>query len=138
MRIILDTNVLMSGIFFQGLPSKILDLWFDGQISFVVSPEIIDEYNRVAKRLSKKYPDVKIMPLLVSALKSAEVIKAESLVAQVCTDIDDDKFIACAISANVKLIISGDKALKAVGEFNGVKIISPSQFLNEVLVISTS
>ena len=58
MRIILDTNVLMSGIFFGGKPSEIIDAWLDGKITYVVSPEIIDEYRRVAARLAEKYPEV--------------------------------------------------------------------------------
>jgi len=128
-RVILDTNVLMSGIFFGGPPSKIIDAWLDGRLTFVVSPEIITEYRRVAIRLAEKYPLVKIESLLVSVLRSAEVVAAKSLVSQVCSDKDDDKFIACATSANVSVIISGDGALKAVGEYKGVKILSPSDFL---------
>src|SRR5690554_6905642 len=98
MRVILDTNVLMSGIFFGGPPEKIINAWLDGQITFVVSPEVIDEYRRVAVRLGEKYPRVKIESLLALALGSAEVVAAEALPGQVCADPDDDKFIACAIS----------------------------------------
>ena len=133
MRVILDTNVLMSGIFFGGPPKKIINAWLDGLITFVVSPEIIDEYRRVAVRLGDKYPRVKIESLLALALGSAEVVAAEALPNQVCTDPDDDKFIACAISAGVSVIVSGDTALKAIGEFQGVKILSPAAFVDEFL-----
>jgi putative PIN family toxin of toxin-antitoxin system len=133
MRVILDTNVLMSGIFFGGPPEKIINAWLDGQITFVVSPEIIDEYRKVAVRLGEKYPRVKIESLLVLALSSAEVVAAEALPNQVCSDPDDDKFIACAISAGVPVIVSGDAALKTIGEFQGVKILSPSGFVDKFL-----
>jgi len=133
MRVILDTNVLMSGIFFGGPPEKIINAWLDGQITFVVSPEIIDEYRRVAVRLGEKHPRVKIESLLALALGSAEVVAAEALPGQVCTDPDDDKFIACAISAGVVVVVSGDSALKTIGEFQGVRILSPSAFVEEFL-----
>lgn len=133
MRVVLDTNVLMSGIFFSGPPSRIIDAWLEGKLTFVVSPEIIDEYRRVAIRLRNKYPEIKVESLLVSALRSAEVVSAQALTSQVCADIDDDKFIACAISGKVAVIVSGDGALKAVGEFKGIKIISPSDFVQTYL-----
>lgn len=133
MRVVLDTNVLMSGIFFEGTPGKIIDAWLDGLVSFVVSPEIIDEYKRVSIRLTEKYPEVKIEALLMAALKSAEVVSAKALPSQICTDRDDDKFIACALSAEVSVVISGDTALKAVGEFKGIRIISPLEFIEEFI-----
>jgi putative PIN family toxin of toxin-antitoxin system len=123
----------MSGIFFGGPPKKIINAWLDGRITFVVSPEIIDEYRRVAVRLGEKYPRVKIESLLALALGSAEVVAAEALPTQICSDPDDDKFIASAISAGVAVIVSGDVALKAVGKFQGVKIISPAAFVDEFL-----
>ena len=73
MRVVLDTNVLMSGIFFGVPPEKIIDAWLDGLITFVVSPEIIDEYRRVAVRLGDKYPRVKIESLLTSCATSPAV-----------------------------------------------------------------
>lgn len=133
MRIILDTNVLMSGIFFGGPPAKIIDAWLAGKLTFVVSPEIIDEYQRVAKRLSKKYPRVKIESLLALALGSAEIVAAEALPIQVCTDPHDDKFLACALSAEVGVIVSGDNALKILGQFQGVKILTPAKFVRQFL-----
>ncbi|NOY85319.1 MAG: PIN domain-containing protein [Nitrospirae bacterium] len=53
MRVILDTNVLVSGIFFSGPPYQILSAWRDGKIAFVISPEILEEYERVGEALLK-------------------------------------------------------------------------------------
>lgn len=133
MRVIIDTNVLMSGIFFGGPPKKIIDAWLDGQLTFVVSPEIIEEYRQIAIRLGAKYPRVKIESLLFKALGSAEVVAAGPLTKQICSDPDDDKFIACAISSKASVIITGDTALEAVGEFQGVRIMSPAAFVAEFL-----
>lgn len=51
MRVILDTNVFISGVFFGGPPSRILEGWHDGRVTLVLSPEILDEYQRVAAEL---------------------------------------------------------------------------------------
>jgi uncharacterized protein len=48
-KVVLDTNVLISGIFFSGPPSEILKAWRRGEVQFALSPDIIDEYIRVAK-----------------------------------------------------------------------------------------
>ena len=55
MKIVLDTNVLVSGIFFTGPPSKILRAWSRGKVQLVVTPEILDEYRRVVIELHDKF-----------------------------------------------------------------------------------
>jgi putative PIN family toxin of toxin-antitoxin system len=52
-RIVLDTNVLMSGIFWSGFPAKILEAWQEKKLKMIISPEILDEYIRVGKILSE-------------------------------------------------------------------------------------
>ena len=52
MRVVLDTNVLVSGVFFSGLPRRILEAWRDRRVELVVSLEILEEYRRVGERLS--------------------------------------------------------------------------------------
>ena len=55
MRIVLDTHVLMSAIFFGGVPFRILDAWRHGKLQFAVFPEILAEYRQVAIRLNARY-----------------------------------------------------------------------------------
>ena len=64
MRIVLDTNVFISGIFFSGPPSKILKAWKDNKIQIVLSKEILTEYQRVAEELSAKYSEIDIAPIV--------------------------------------------------------------------------
>ncbi len=77
MKDILDTNVFISGIFFNGPPSKILQGWRNGRFTLVLSPEILDEYQRVAEALSKKYPPADLTELLDLIVIEAEMIQAE-------------------------------------------------------------
>ena len=51
MRVVLDTNVFISGIFFTGPPFEILNAWRNEQLQLVVSAEILEEYRRVGERL---------------------------------------------------------------------------------------
>lgn len=132
MRIILDTNVLVSGIFWSGPPFKILELWRDKKVRLITSPEIIVEYQRVAIELAEKFQTVTIEPLLSLIVASSEIYIPSDLPFQVCKDVDDDKFIACAIASRADFVISGDKNLLATSGYQGVKIIKPKEFLRRL------
>jgi putative PIN family toxin of toxin-antitoxin system len=110
-RVILDTNVFVSGVFFGGVPGRILEAWRDGQIRLVVSAEILDEYQRVGQILAADHPGVDLEPLLGLLAVHAEVVEAPPLAEQVCVDSDDDKFLACALATSAGVIVSGDKHL---------------------------
>jgi predicted nucleic acid-binding protein len=60
MKIVLDTNALVSGIFFSGPSADILRAWSHGKFRLVLSPEILDEYTRVSAELADKFPDIDI------------------------------------------------------------------------------
>lgn len=91
MRVILDTNVFVSGVFFGGVPGRILEAWRDGQIRLVVSAEILDEYQRVGQILAADHPGVDLEPLLGLLAVHAEVVEAPPLAEQVCVDPDDER-----------------------------------------------
>ena len=64
MRVILDTNVFVSGVFYSGPPYQILTAWRDGKIQLVVSPEILEEYQRVGEILSEQFSEVDLSPII--------------------------------------------------------------------------
>ncbi|MCZ0934684.1 MAG: putative toxin-antitoxin system toxin component, PIN family [Gemmatimonadetes bacterium] len=132
MRIVLDTNVFVSGVFFGGHPGGILEAWRDGRVSVVVSQEIIEEYVRVGQRLSSRFPGVDLTPALDLLGASATLVEAPPLAEPVCRDADDDKFIACAIAAGVKYVVSGDRDLLDVSPYRTVLVVRPRTLL-EVL-----
>ena len=82
MKIILDTNVLISGIFFPGPPSQILKAWQDGKIQIAVSKEILSKYHRVAEELSEKFPGVDISEILELFTVHAEMVNTQGLEVQ--------------------------------------------------------
>ena len=133
MKIVLDTNVFISGVFFTGPPFKILEAWRDDKLKIVISREILDEYYRVGKALSAQFPLIDLNPILELLTIKAELISIENLPEPICDDPDDDKFIACAISSKTKLIISGDKHLLKVSGYQGIKIIRPQEFVSRYI-----
>lgn len=132
MRAVLDTNVLVSGVFFSGIPATVLAAWASGRFAMAASPLILDEYRRVASELATGYPDVDIAPILDLIVIHAEIIEDRALPAPVCRDPDDDKFLACAGAAGATLV-SGDKDLLAVDGALGVRVVTPRAFAASLL-----
>ena len=64
MKIVLDTNVLISGIYFSGPPGRILAAWRSRKLQLCVSLEILEEYLNVAERLANRYADVEYEGIL--------------------------------------------------------------------------
>ena len=136
MRIVLDTNVFVSGIFFSGPPSRILEAWRDGKIELAISPDILSEYQRVGNELSKQFPSVDLSSILGLVTIHAMMFQSPQLSEPVSEDPDDDMFIACAIASKSKVIVSGDKHLLKVADFGGVTILMPREFVDTYLVKS--
>jgi len=110
-KVVIDTNVFVSGIFFSGPPSRILKAWQEDRIQIAISEEIIEEYRRVMEELSKKLETIDIDSILELLFIEAELVPSHSFETPVCEDPDDDKFLACAIASKSPYIISGDKHL---------------------------
>jgi putative PIN family toxin of toxin-antitoxin system len=133
MKVVVDTNVLVSGVFFGGLPARVLDAWRDGRVSLVVSPEILDEYRRVGEELACRFPPVSLGPFLGLLVTHAEIVEAPRLSKPVCSDPNDDKFFAGAVAGRCELIISGDRHLLEASGSHGVKVVTPRQFVDTLL-----
>lgn len=133
MKIVLDTNVFISGVFFSGPPYIILKAWQEGKFQIVISPEIFEEYRRVGEILAEEHPNIDLAPLLEYVIRRAEVFTAQRLPEPVASDPDDDKFIACAIASQCKVIVSGDKHLLGVNGYQNIEVFKPRDFLNKYL-----
>jgi uncharacterized protein len=133
MRVILDTNVFVAGVFFTGPPYAILDAWRHGRLSLVVSPEIMAEYKRVALELAREFPTVDPGPPLELLAIHAQLVDAPPLPSPVCTDQTDDMFLACAVASGTKIITSGDKALLRTSGYQDIEVLTPRAFVNRYL-----
>lgn len=133
LKVVVDTNVFVSGVFFSGPPYQILKAWQEGKFELVVSPEILDEYWRVAKILGEERPKIDLAPILNFVVEHAKVYKPAKLNAPVCEDPDDDKFFACALASGSKVIVSGDKHLLKSSAYEGIEVLKPFDFVNRYL-----
>lgn len=133
MRVVLDTNVLVSGVFFTGPPSTILRAWRDRRITLLISAPILEEYGRVARELARKFPSVRLDSILTLLMVKAEMVEAPSLSEKVCEDPEDDKFLACALAGGCRLIISGDRLLRKTSGYRGIRVLTPGRFVKEFL-----
>lgn len=129
MKVVIDTNLFVSS-FFGGNPRRIIDLWKKGKIILCLSKDILEEYIDVLQRVGLKDVD-EIEELLSLFAKGVNILftaKTPRIMA-VKTDPDDDKFIECAVALKAEVIITGDKALRKVGKYMEIKILTPQEFL---------
>jgi putative PIN family toxin of toxin-antitoxin system len=129
MKVIIDTNVFVSS-FFGGNPKRIIDLWKNEEIVLCLSKDILDEYIDVLQRVGLK-DENEIEELLSLFAKGFNILFTTKTpnIRAVKDDPDDDKFIGCAVALKAEVIITGDKALKRMGEYMGITILTPQQFL---------
>ncbi len=129
MRIVIDTNVLISGIIFGGKPSKIIELLFGKKISIFASPEMVDEYKRIYGELGERYAK-RTHNELNEIINSMNILPSHSHI-EACRDPDDNKFIECAIDNRCIYIVSGDKDLLVLEQYEDIGILTVSEFLEQ-------
>lgn len=135
LRVILDTNVLLSGIFFGGVPGRLLMAWQDERLALVLSPAILTEYHEAGAELAARYPALAapLDSLLSLLAQTATIVEAPALAERVSVDLDDDKFLACALASRTPLIVSGDKHLLRVSGWSGITVVTPRQCVDRHL-----
>jgi putative PIN family toxin of toxin-antitoxin system len=129
MKVVVDTNIFVSS-FFGGNPRKIVDLWKEGKIILCLSKDILDEYIDVLHRVGLKGEEEmeELLSLFAKGFNILFTTKTPKI-RVIKDDPDDDKFIECAMALKADVIITGDRAIKAVGEYMGTKILNPQEFI---------
>ena len=132
-KVVIDTNVIISALLFGGLPGELINLWKANRIVPFVTKEIIEEYLHVLA-----YPKFELSAKEIDYILYWEILPYFEVVAQnpgkniVHTDPSDDKFIHCAINGNAEFIISGDEHLLSLRSVKNVRIVNPSEFMQLV------
>lgn len=128
MRVVLDTNVFVSGIHWTGASEKVLRAWINKDFELVSSLPIIEELVRIL--LNFKVPleldDISWWESLILE-KSVIVVPTERV--DVVTDPDDNKFVEAALEGKTQYIVSQDKHLLVLKEYRGIKVLHPDDFL---------
>lgn len=130
MRVVLDTNVLVSALLFTGTTSGLLPLWQKGTFTVLLSREILDEYLRVLAYPKFQLSEAEIKGLIEQdLLPFVQVIKPGTRIRAVKRDPSDNKFLECAVAGKADVLVSGDKDLLALRHYRQVRIQTPSRFL---------
>jgi uncharacterized protein len=131
MRVVIDTNVFVSS-FFGGNPKKIIDLWKNEEFTLCISHAVLDEYVDVLRRIGlKEEAELEELMALFSQGFNILFTAKTPKIKIVKNDPDDDKFIECAVALKADVVITGDREVQAVGEYMGIKIVTPQQFLKK-------
>lgn len=109
MKVVLDTNVIVSATFHGGVPFDIVQAAKAGVFDLCVSAEVVAEYREVLSRFVGPGSEIDVAIILDGLLENATVVAPVNLPTQLSADPDDEKFIACALAARADLIISGDR-----------------------------
>ncbi len=130
MRVVLDTNVLISALLFSGITSKLVPLWQRGTFTVLLSREILEEYLQVLAYPKFQLSEGEIKGLIEKELLAfVQIIKPGMRVHVIKQDPSDNKFLECAVAGRAGSVISGDKVLLAIRHYRQVRIQTPSQFL---------
>lgn len=137
MRIVADTNTVLSGLLWQGTPRQILEHARDGVITLYTSVELLTELAEVIGR-GKFAQRIQRAGLSASALvedyrRLAVVVDPPPLPVPVSRDTDDDHVLACALTARAVLIVSGDNDLLVLGAFQQIPILSARATIEAIL-----
>ena len=129
LRVVVDTNVLVSGLTFKGKPREVWDLVWRGDIDACISSFILKELEETLKKdfswdrdqIKHAIEKIKAKTILIQPKTKVSVIKAKD---------DDNRILECAIEGKVHYLISGDKKhLLSLKEYQKIKILSPTEFL---------
>lgn len=127
-RLVIDTNVLISGIVFGGKPRQLLNLLAEGAIIVIVAEELLTELRR---KIVMKFPEfVEDLERVERLLKrDASLVKLGTVQVTISRDADDNKFIEAAVIGGAGYIVSGDNDLLVLKSYGVIKILKPADFL---------
>ena len=124
-KVVLDTNVIIAAFVARGLSNSVFELCLD-KFEVIISEYIIKEISK--KLIDKiKIPEEKVNEITGFLKDSCTIFNYESLKKSICRDIKDDEILALAKSSNSKYIVTGDKDLLILINFDNIKIINPRQ-----------
>ena len=126
MKLVVDTNVLIAGLVSEGLCRDIVKRRLPACELFS-SRALLEE---LAEKLVEKFElNPSKLPLLQIYEDAATVVKPKPLAKPACRDVDDDEVLATAVAAQAEIILTGDNDLLALKAYQGIKILSPRQFV---------
>jgi len=136
MKIVLDTNVLISATFWSGDSNRILEKVERREVELLLSKEIIEEFKEVLgyAEIQDKIKDknLEMKRTVEKVVSMSTIVEPHQKFKVIENDSEDDKFLDCAFEGKVEFIVSQNKHLLKLKEFKGIKIMTPTEFLKQI------
>jgi uncharacterized protein len=135
-RVVVDTNIIISGTFWRGTPLEVLKMGEAGQYTWLRSDDLAAELHKTLNRrkFDHIFAALGIMPTDVIGLylSHTEKVSPAEIPADAVRDAKDIPVLACAVGGQADVIVSGDKDLLALGKYANIPILNAAQFLEEL------
>jgi uncharacterized protein len=128
-RVVFDTNVYISALMFGGLPGSLLDLALLQSFLLVISPSLLDELDEKL-RLKFEVPAEDAAIIRAKLESNAEIVKPNMVLDVIEDDPDDNRVLECAVKGSADYVVTGDRHLLKLGNYEGIAIVTVRQFLD--------
>ena len=128
-RAVLDTNVVVSALLFDGHPSRLTPFWQQRRLLPVISRPVLQEYLRVLAYPKFKLTSPEVRQAIDELLPYAEVALPRKRLRVIRRDPADNKFLECATAGKAQYLVSGNADLLSLGSFQGIRTVSVADFL---------
>ena len=127
MRVFLDTNVIVSAVTTRGLCADVFRTVL-AEHELITSTRVLQEVRRI---LQVKFgvSETSREKIKRRVLRKAEIVQPKTVPAVIADDPDDNHVLACAVEGNADLIVSGDRHLLSLKDYQGIPIVRPMDFL---------
>ena len=129
LRLVLDSNVIISAVFFGGPPEQLVLAALEGRVETFVSMAILDEILGVVQRPKFGLNPDQALQLIEELHALCRVVVPSMKVQAIPADPDDNAVLECAMEARADIVVSGDDHLLALGNWQGLRILGPSEAL---------
>ena len=136
MKIVIDSNIFISSFFWGGNPSEVFERVINGFDELFITNEIINEI--ISVMIGNKFTvnNNEVDDYIEIIKKYSKNVDSKNETIILSRDQDDNKILQCAYDGNVDYIITGDKDLLVLSEFESIKILNPSDYLKMIRKVS--
>jgi len=128
-RIVLDTNVLISAVVFGGKPREVPEKVIAGWFTMAISAEMLAEFQGVLEGKKFRYPAAIVRNIVSELVAVSELVRPTMKVEHIKADPADNRILECALESRAARIITGDRHLLELGEYEGIPILEVAAFL---------
>lgn len=129
-KILLDTNILISALGWNGKPKELFRKCLEGELELITSVKQLEELHRVMNYPKFNFSEEQKGLFLSIIMEVATLVETSGKVKRVKEDPNDDFILETALVGNAEYIISGDPHLLNIKTFTGIKIVTAAEFLD--------